>query len=72
MLGYSYQQLKSMLWKKIFMKNRVLCMFAGGLLLAVKLEGEVEVMKCSGDGEKGWDPGNPERGENSVKKKVSA
>lgn len=47
-------------------------MFADGLLLSIKLNREVEVMKSSGGGEKGWDPRNLERGESSVKEKVSA
>lgn len=47
-------------------------MFAEDLLLPIKLDGEVEVIKSSGGGEKGWDPRNPGRGEDSVNKKVSA
>lgn len=46
-------------------------MFAEGLLLSIKLDREVEAVKSSGGGEKGWDPKNPERGESSVKE-VSA
>lgn len=61
-----------MLWEKIFLKNRIPCMFAEGLLLPIKLDGEVEVINSSGGGEKGWDLKNPEREEDSVNKKVSA
>lgn len=54
------------------MKNKILCVFAEGFLLPVKLDGEIEVIKCSGGGEEGWDTRNPERREDSVNKKVSA